>query len=1077
MKSNDLDFQESLQNTTTTILCNRLKTLRGKLREMNQHDLNKDSFKKIIPQLHNLVGHRDKYVKILASCCIADLLGLFAPDAPFTNSQLKQIFQLYYRQLKILADPNHVHFSLAFELLETISNTDQIVLFCHLDQDDLITSLASDFIELKASSTVQVHLRTILQLIIESLNTIPDSFVDLLLNNMNKMTIELCDLCSDKLQRCVVLYFSNRLVNSVEELDDLKKLHELILKIFENCPKLLLNVVPLLEEELKVENQTIRQIACTCLGVMFSQKGNRWIEFYPHVWKSWTERRHDKISVIRLEWVEYLGTIIKLDPTTIGFTEQYLVEKLADPDHKVRSCAIKVCGEISISHVDLLSSNIIKELGTRCRDKNQLCRQEAIVALSKLFNLHPGRYVDFPTILLNLLYLGDEEVNIVVERCLADYIFPKDELPAKTKRLVEVYAGLDERAKNAFHSVLSKMNGTSKNFGTFLEKCLDKQRDEEILDKIIDFLCQRLPDPKRGHEAFKKFLSLKDRRLYQIMQKSMNPKSDYQDILKYKKDVKLTLEKHSVVNEILSIYINRTFLVVINKNIIENLLETMQSKSDLSATAELLIRNISKFYPDLYKTQIQNFCTLIQNGTNLDETIQALAHGVKVFPDEFPKSGEIVQVLLNLALSGNLVCSQSATLVLSKCGYENECKQILQLSDNLTTDFEELVPKLGSLLALSYHNTLLYNQRNQEIKTFIITQILMKNQERDSEQDWVEFNELKNESKAKILGLKILVKPLLVEKNDQIAMSVVKLLKTIILNDGELLKDESTSSATKSHLRLVAGKSLLKLAQNYTIDILDLHLLGYLVQDSIYNVRNLFIAKLCKYIACKKLTSKFVNILVLSAVEPDSELHDKVRSFIIRTSKEFQKGTTVEQYFAHFIHLLAHHSDFSQNHTDLLQFESYINFYLETICNQDNISLLYYISLQLKTIQDKHGKSTNLYIVSELCQLIIREHAAEHNWLLTTYPDKIGISRELFEKLDHNEATENSKKIYLEEIGYSKTRGKKPKQVVRKREKDDEDKENKKKRKEKEVQTPTRKSTRQRKVVSPMVEVDSDEEY
>ncbi|KAJ3276604.1 hypothetical protein HDV01_004137 [Terramyces sp. JEL0728] len=1060
MKSNDLDFHESLQNTTTTILCNRLKTLRGKLREMNQHDLNKDSFKKVIPQLHNLVGHRDKYVKILVSCCIADLLGLFAPDAPFTNSQLKQIFQLYFKQLKILSDPNHVHFSLAFELLETISNTDQIVLFCQLEQEDLITSLASDFIELKASSTVQVHLRTILQLIIESLGTIPESFVDMLLNNMNKMTVELCDLCSDKLQRYVVLYFSEQLIQNIDDLNELKKLHDLILKIFENCPKLLLNVIPLLEEELKVARFNSR------LKIKLSGR------LPALVWE-----RHDKVPVIRLEWVEYLATIIKLDPATVGITEQFLMEKLADPDHKVRSCAIKVCGEISVLHSDLLSSNITLEMGIRCRDKNQLCRQEAIVALTKLFNLHPEKYHTVPTTIFNLLYLGDEDVNIIVEKCLVDYIFPKDDLQPKTKRLLEVYAGLDERARNAFHSVLSKMNGAGKNFGLFLEKCLEKQRDEAILDKIIDFLCQRLPDTKKAHEGFKKFLNLKDRRLYQIMQKSMNPKSDYNDIIKYKKDVRLTLEKHAVVNDILSIYVNRTFLVVINKNVIETLLEFMQSKSKLSEAAGLLIRNISKFYPDLYKTQISNFCTMIQNGSSLDETIQALAHGIKVFPDEFPKSTDMVQVILNLALSGNLVCSQNATLILARANFEEECKQVLELADNLTTDYGELVPKLGALLSLAYYNTSLYNQKNQEIMTFIITKILMKNCDRDSEQDWVEFIDLNSESKAKILGLKILVKPLLVEKNDQIGQSVIKLLKTIILNDGELLKDESTSPATKSHLRLVAGKCLLKLAEKYTIEVLDLHLLGYLVQDSIYNVRNLFIGRLCKYVACKKLSIKFLNLLVLSAVEPDAELLDKVRSYISKTSREFQKASPAEQYFAHFIHLLAHHPDFSLEHSDLAQFESYITFYLETICTQENISLLYCISLQLKTIQDKHGKSTNLYIVSELCQLIIREYAAEHNWLLTTYPDKIGIARELFEKLDHSEATDNSKKIYLEEIGYSKTRGKKPKVIVRKREKDDEDKENKKKRKEKEAQTPTRKSTRQRKVVSPMVEVDSDDEY
>lgn len=103
-------------------------------------------------------------------------------------------------------------------------------------------------------------------------------------------------MLDDKFQRYVCQYFSDSIINSCRDLDieenmvEFKNAHNLILQIFEQVPTLLLNVIPQLEEELKVEESVIRQIATTSLGEMFSKKGEKLIDTYPSVWKAFLER-------------------------------------------------------------------------------------------------------------------------------------------------------------------------------------------------------------------------------------------------------------------------------------------------------------------------------------------------------------------------------------------------------------------------------------------------------------------------------------------------------------------------------------------------------------------------------------------------------------------------------------------------------------------------------------------------------------------------------------------------------------------------------------------------------------------
>lgn len=88
--------------------------------------------------------------------------------------------------------------------------------------------------------------------------------------------------------------------------------HELIKALSRDCPSLLLNVVPQLEEELKVDRLAMRALATEALGEMFGDQktGLELAKKYQTAWQAWLQRRNDKAAPVRLAFVEGTPGII-----------------------------------------------------------------------------------------------------------------------------------------------------------------------------------------------------------------------------------------------------------------------------------------------------------------------------------------------------------------------------------------------------------------------------------------------------------------------------------------------------------------------------------------------------------------------------------------------------------------------------------------------------------------------------------------------------------------------------------------------------------------------------------------------
>ena len=122
-----------------------------------------------------------------------------------------------------------------------------------------------------------------------------------------RLAVQVCNATADRLQRHICQYFTDIIVQHSQngDYDEVENAHELIKRLNHSCPSLLHNVFPQLEEELKVEEVQIREMATRVLGEMFAdRKGGELEKKYPSTWALWMLRRNDKSPLVRLAFVE-----------------------------------------------------------------------------------------------------------------------------------------------------------------------------------------------------------------------------------------------------------------------------------------------------------------------------------------------------------------------------------------------------------------------------------------------------------------------------------------------------------------------------------------------------------------------------------------------------------------------------------------------------------------------------------------------------------------------------------------------------------------------------------------------------
>ncbi|KAG0205383.1 hypothetical protein BGX28_003004 [Mortierella sp. GBA30] len=1098
---NELQFRQKLTGGAADLL-KKLKDLHAEIKLLQQETVDTRSLSAITKPLidSSILNHKDKGVRIYAACCIADLLRLYAPDAPYNNNNLKVIFGLFVKELRHIVNPSGPYYDMYFYLLESLFVVKSIVLVADLkNADEIMIELFRnmfDDIRPQQAKVVQVSMSELLQTIIEHVDNLPQEIVDIILAQFlhrhkfdNPAAYRLaCDLgnnCAEKLQRYVFQYFSDIISTagngdmSSKELEDFKTVHKLVVELNKATPTLLLNVVPQLEEEMKLADVSLRSLATKSLGEMFAEKTSRLTTQYESTWRAWLLRRNDKAPQVRIIWVEAVVNLIKGHGNLDKELNEGLAEKIVDPDEKVRVAACQAIGgfdyETSLHHIQ---KNTLIQVGHRCRDKKKSVSREAIKSLSVLYSqaypeIENGTQASIshfgwmPSAVLHAVYVNDNETFAVVDQAVLTTLFPPHGTPAlRTQRLVTIFTSLDEKGRTGFLSVLRRCVDARYYMTAFLRLLKVQETSskdahpsdfERELGAVIKALSDRLPDPVKSSLLLYKYAKIHDEKFLGSISDCMNSRNRLKDIRKAAKDTLDRLESVSPpILEVFSILTQRISLALLNYEVVSQLIRNISESDEHRQASGELLRYVSLIFPAIFKDHLVDITSLLRDPefAGVSDSLHTLAEFAKSYPKSVPEDAKAQETLETFLESGSVTQATRAIIVLASIpNTDSKCSDIAEsVAERLTVTSSTLLKDLAILSQLALYAPQAFEKISYVAISFIIKTLLMTNtQEQDtmyeSTVNWVDKQDLDEYCLSKIMGLKVLVNRaiMLLESDPGLAQDAVrpvfKLLWTIISQDGELTADKNTNAVLKSHLRLNAARMVIKLTRgNPTfekmVSVADYSRLALVMQDPEFGIRQGFASRIMKYLRSKELHIRYLAVLFLGAHEPEVDWRQKLRAFLIQLSKsqaiDDNKLMLNELSLARLLHLLANHPDFvikrsseedifqqaETTHSvgDLSLTAKYIEFYLETMANSENISLIFCIATLLKTVRfaNLNEDTQNLYVLSDLTQYLIQERGRSHNWTLTSYPGQVKLPRELFVPLGQTDlSVEISKKNYL----------------------------------------------------------------
>ncbi|KAL6950838.1 hypothetical protein ACO0QE_000120 [Hanseniaspora vineae] len=510
-----------------------------------------------------------------------------------------------------------------------------------------------------------------------------------------------------------------------------------------------------------------------------------------------------------------------------------------------------------------------------------------------------------------------------------------------------------------------------------------------------------------------------------------------------------TKDEFSAIVQLLSY---RSAFIIYNKSNISIFLEKTTSSGNKNEETRLacteIVEHISLNIPSAFKHEVSSLMAIIKTCDIGDEsaleTLKTLYRIGKVKLEYIDQNDSFfIDRLMDFMIKGTPFEAQySCKLLLLMDKSEKHIKSLL---DSLLPINDTVTPSQIMILSevFASQEYELLSDRSTDIVTYVLANILLSNAPiisavENDENEWIDDQKLCFPDYAEIakksFGLELITNHLISlsknlkeneEEKETLITKSLKLFFFLIESGGELIvrnEDEEegddqiiTPVQYQKKLRLLAGLQILKLAEhpvlNNFITSLNVEKLVNLVEDESLIVRTSFLKALKKCITDERISIKFLPLMFFVAFEPDKELKKQVKLWINFTSskKSFQKTTFFERGFSRFIHYIAHHPDIydqlscssseDTNKQVLSNAVEYVLYYFENILKKENITLLFYLSNRVKQYQDIDEtvpESSNIYIISEIIQLILVEYKEIKNWDIPVYQGRLNLPTDLY---------------------------------------------------------------------------------
>ncbi|KAJ6713119.1 ANDROGEN INDUCED INHIBITOR OF PROLIFERATION AS3 / PDS5-RELATED [Salix purpurea] len=94
-----------------------------------------------------LLRHSDEDVRFAVASCMSEITRITAPDAPYNDDQMKEIFQLTVASFKKLSHASGHCYTKAISILENVARVRSCLVMLDLELDELIIEMFQHFLK------------------------------------------------------------------------------------------------------------------------------------------------------------------------------------------------------------------------------------------------------------------------------------------------------------------------------------------------------------------------------------------------------------------------------------------------------------------------------------------------------------------------------------------------------------------------------------------------------------------------------------------------------------------------------------------------------------------------------------------------------------------------------------------------------------------------------------------------------------------------------------------------------------------------------------------------------------------
>ncbi|XP_010521251.1 PREDICTED: sister chromatid cohesion protein PDS5 homolog A isoform X2 [Tarenaya hassleriana] len=921
---------------------------------------------------HGLLNHRDKEVRLLVTISVSEIFRILAPDPPFEDKYLRDIFKLFLSAFLELSDTASPYFSRRTKILETVSRCRCCVIMLDLDCQDLVNEMFNIFFSVVRDHHQQSLINDILSIMSDIIDEeTTSSVVDVILQNLvqegkdltsaaSNLASSLIQSCADKLEPFICSILASCFMEEDASRSSFKEsYHEIIFKISQCAPQILLAVTPNLTQELLTDQVDVRMKALSLTGKIFALPKNCFAEMYRDLFGEFLKRFSDKSAEVRMAALKCGKQCYVVNPSGTEASEilTAIQERLLDFDDRVRTQALIVACDIVKLNMKYASVNLISEAIERLRDKKISIRKKALQKLTEVYRDYcdkcsegymtiSDQFEQIPCKILLLCCDKDckefrpQNMELVLSDDLFPCLLPVEERMRHWIHLFSVMSPLHMKSLNSILSQKRRLQNEMQHFLDFWKEEKEKDYDVDNLkrhhDNSIEKMSTCFLDPLKAEESFHKLVQMRDKPTLDALTRLLN-ELEFSNAQIIRDNFLRTIADKHPLHEFLHILCTKCSSSIFSSEHVQYLLNQLccfsSGNMHLKDSSMKLLLVILNMFPSYLRGSEEPFLKVLEENESVSEELTEVIS--KAAPHISIKFSDFHPLLERICVNGTrsqAKCAVSALAALigpsEKFVFSELCEVLLdslQCGRNIPTI-------LQSLGCIGQYSVSVFETIYGDIRSYVYQ--VFQAEPSDNQPPCDQSSGCCNSCKLKIYGLKTLVKSFLPHR-DQVTRKIDGLLNLL----AKTLKSQGHGGMVScehcgAFVRLAAAKAVLRLSRKWDLHISPevFHLTISLAKDSDAAISRSFLDKVHKLLKEHIIPSRYACAFSFAICGPNKDLQDDslryLKEFIKASSKRAQahqdsssRGGSLTDSPAYMIvfliHVLAHDPDFpSEDCTD-----------------------------------------------------------------------------------------------------------------------------------------------------------------